>query len=109
MEYVAIAGGVAVFVWRLYTYFSESGSGQKNNLLGEKVSALAAQGGFEVAGVGSAQADHLVVGEIEGTLELSQVGGVQVVGVKRRRETRTRTLRGLSCCGSRLTLHSDDE
>lgn len=72
--------------------------------------SLAPETGLEVARVSGAEPDHLVVGQVEGPLELSQVGGVQVGQLSEALQSdvrRTRTFKSFACCGGTLSIHFD--
>ena len=72
--------------------------------------SLPAEAGLEVGSIGSAEPDHLVVGQLEGPLELSQVGGLQIGQLSEAGETgsrRTRTFKSFACCGGTLSVHFD--
>lgn len=92
--------GVAALIagWRAYKFFFSE----------EEDLSFSAKGGLEIGGISGTKPDHVVISEVERPLEFRQVGGVNVVKLRKRNEARTRTFRGLSCCGSRVTLHSKE-
>ena len=105
MEWVglaAAAGGLLYKVWTLVRAGKEFG--EEENL------SLATETGLEVRGISGTEPDHLVVGQVEGALELSQVGGVQVGQLGKaveNRSARTRTFKSFACCGGTLSIHYD--
>ena len=105
MEWVglaAVAGGLVYKVWGWVREGNEFDEGQSLS--------LPAEAGLEIGSIGGAEPDHLVVGQVEGSLELSQVGGVQVGSLSEAGQStsrRTRTFKSFACCGGTLSVHFD--
>jgi hypothetical protein len=101
MEWVGVATAAAGLVYKVWQWYRRKDEVQRKDSL-----ALPAEAGLEIGSVGGAEPDHLVVREVERPLELSQVGGVQVGELRQGLDhSRAGTLRALTCCGGRLTLH----
>lgn len=102
MEWIGVAGAAAAVLYEVVRRIRDFR--EREDL------SLAPEAGLEVAGVSGAETDHLVVGQVEGPLELSQVGGVQVGQLSEAVQTdtrRTRTFKSFACCGGTLSIHFD--
>lgn len=101
MEFIAAATAVSGLLYKVWAAWRESEEEKSENSLSTFTEA-----GLEVGSVGSADADHLVVGEVERPLELSQVGGLNVGELRQGLDAhRAGTFKAFTCCGGRLALH----
>ena len=105
MEWVGLAAVAGGLVYKVWTWAQRGKEFDEGGSL-----SFPAEAGLEIGSESSAEADHLIVGQVEGSLELSQVGGVQLGNLSEALQTnssRTRTFKSFACCGGTLSVHFD--
>lgn len=101
MEYIAAATAVSGLLYKVWAAWRESEEEKNENSL-----STLAEASLEVGSIRGADADHLLIGEVERPLELSQVGGLNVGEFRQGLDAhRAGTFKAFTCCGGRLALH----